>query len=316
MQKKTVLIINFILCLFLFGGCSDSGNNLSSSIIDSENVPSSSATGNYSREVVCLVPEALGSLVSENDVASIDYSNTSEGYVMAKYFGLSSKVKFQLTGPDEVTYTYNLTESTYQAFPLSAGDGKYTFGVYENIVDNQYSVALSGSFDVAMTNTFGPYLYPNQYVNFTKDSAVVAKAAELEKNVSSDLDIVSNVYEYVSSYIDYDYDKAANVQSGYISDVDVILNSGTGICLDYAAVMCSMLRSLGIPTRLEVGYAGEAYHAWISTYITDVGWVSGIIEFDGKNWSLMDPTFAATSNEKDLKEFVGDGTNYTVKYMY
>ena len=153
-------------------------------------------------------------------------------------------------------------------------------------------------------------------VNFTKDSAVVAKAAELEKNVSSDLDIVSNVYEYVSSYIDYDYDKAANVQSGYISDVDVILNSGTGICLDYAAVMCSMLRSLGIPTRLEVGYAGEAYHAWISTYITDVGWVSGIREFDGKNWSLMDPTFAATSNEKDLKEFVGDGTNYTVKYMY
>jgi hypothetical protein len=94
------------------------------------------------------------------------------------------------------------------------------------------------------------------------------------------------------------------------------LQSGTGICLDYAAVMASMLRSQNIPTRLEVGYAGTAYHAWISTYIAEVGWVNGIISFDGKSWSLMDPTFAANSSQQTLKNFIGDGSNYSTKYIY
>ena len=104
--------------------------------------------------------------------------------------------------------------------------------------------------------------------------------------------------------------------TGYTSDVDAILASGTGICLDYAAVMASMLRSQRIPTRLEVGYAQDAYHAWISTYVEDQGWVNGMIHFDGKNWSIMDPTFAANAGEKELKSFIGDGKNYVTKYIY
>ena len=66
-----------------------------------------------------------------------------------------------------------------------------------------------------------------------------------------------------------------------IEDIDEILNSGTGICLDYAAVMTGMLRSQRIPTRLEVGYAQDAYHAWISIYTEETGWLNGIIEFNG-----------------------------------
>ena len=80
--------------------------------------------------------------------------------------------------------------------------------------------------------------------------------------------------------------------------------------------MTAMLRSQQIPTRMEVGYAGTAYHAWISTYIEDVGWVNGIIEFDGTDWKLMDPTFATNSSSDSLKEFIGDGSNYTMKYKY
>ena len=83
--------------------------------------------------------------------------------------------------------------------------------------------------------------------------------------------------------------------------------------------MASMLRTQGIPTRMEIGYAGTAYHAWISCYLKEVGWVNGIIQFDGKNWSMMDPTFTSTSNEKrdkKLKEFIGDGSNYKTIYMY
>ena len=80
--------------------------------------------------------------------------------------------------------------------------------------------------------------------------------------------------------------------------------------------MASMLRSQRIPTRLEIGYSGESYHAWISTYIAEIGWINGIIEFDGRSWILMDPTFAASSSEKALKKFIGDGTNYITEYVY
>lgn len=89
-----------------------------------------------------------------------------------------------------------------------------------------------------------------------------------------------------------------------------------GICFDYAALMTSMLRSQNIPTKLEVGYSGDAYHAWISTYIDDKGWVDDIIQFDGDTWQIMDPTLAATNDSAAVKKYVGDGSHYVVKYTY
>lgn len=77
-----------------------------------------------------------------------------------------------------------------------------------------------------------------------------------------------------------------------------------------------MLRSQGIPARLEVGYAGSAYHAWISAYVEEKGWINGIIEFDGTSWSLMDPTFSANTEREELKRFIGDGSNYLLKFVY
>ena len=114
--------------------------------------------------------------------------------------------------------------------------------------------------------------------------------------------------------ISYDYDKINNIPTGYLPNVDQILEEKTGICFDYASVMATMLRSQRIPTRLEIGYAGENYHAWISTYIKDIGWVNGIIEFNGTSWTLMDPTYASTS--KSPEKFVADQNNYQLKYVY
>ncbi len=80
--------------------------------------------------------------------------------------------------------------------------------------------------------------------------------------------------------------------------------------------MSAMLRSQRIPTKLDVGYSGEVYHAWISCYVDEVGWVDGIIKFDGRHWSLMDPTLAASNSAANVKKYVGDGSNYTTKYTY
>lgn len=265
---------------------------------------------------VCLVPSAPGTVCYENELVSVDASNTDEGYLMISYLGDNPKVKLQITGPDYMTYTYDLQDNGYEAFPLSVGNGTYTVGIYENVDGSQYATIFSQDITVNMSMPTGAFLYPNQYVKFDSNSQIVSKAQELVAPAHDDLEAIHYIYNYIIENFTYDYDKAENVQSGYIPDVDEILNSKTGICLDYAAVMAGMLRSQQIPTKLEVGYAGQAYHAWISTYVNNIGWINGIIQFDGVNWSLMDPTFAANAGEKELRSFIGEGDNYVTKYNY
>ena len=240
----------------------------------------------------------------------------SDGYVCANYTGTCPKVKLRITGPDTVVYTYDLHGGGYETFPLSSGDGYYDVTIYENISGTNYATCLYADLDVQIPDEFSPFLYPNQYVNFTSDSKVVAKGQELAEGASSDLEVITRIYDYITGNITYDYDKASDPPTGYTCDVDAILDSVTGICLDYAAVMASMLRSQRIPTRLEVGYAQDAYHAWISVYTADTGWLNGIIEFDGNVWTLVDPTFGANTDNKTLKKFIGDGSNYILQKMY
>ena len=96
--------------------------------------------------------------------------------------------------------------------------------------------------------------------------------------------------------------------------MEKVLTENSGICFDDAAVTATMLRTQAIPTRLEVGYAGEEYHAWISTYIKDKGWINGIIELDGTSWNMLDPTFSSTSYSP--KKFIAQKSDYITKYVY
>ena len=295
-----------IFCLLL-GGCSGS----SSASRKEHSGPPRDSTPKV------LTPSADGVTVYQNDFASIDASNTSQGYVMVKYNGTNEKVKLQITCPDQSCYTYLISDrGAYDTFPLTAGNGSYALQVLENVAGDTYTVSLAQSINVSIEDEFLPFLYPNQYVNFHTDSKAVSKGSDLAKDTYSDLDVVQNIYNYVIKNISYDTEKAQNVSYGYVPDIDDTLSSKKGICFDYAAVMATMLRTQAIPTRLEVGYAGEEYHAWISTYIKDKGWINGIIEFDGTSWQIMDPTLAATNDSAAVKKYVGDGSHYIVKYTY
>lgn len=295
-----------IFCLLL-GGCSGS----SSASRKEHSGPPRDSTPKV------LTPSADGVTVYQNDFASIDASNTSQGYVMVKYNGANEKVKLQITCPDQSCYTYLISDrGAYDTFPLTAGNGSYTLQVLENVAGDTYTVSLAQSINVSIEDEFLPFLYPNQYVNFHADSQAVSKGSDLAKDTYSDLDVVQNIYNYVIKNISYDTEKAQNVSYGYVPDVDDTLSSKKGICFDYAALMTSMLRSQNIPTKLEVGYSGDAYHAWISTYIDDKGWVDDIIQFNGDTWQIMDPTLAATNDSAAVKKYVGDGSHYVVKYTY
>lgn len=258
---------------------------------------------------------ASGTKVKSNEYASIDYSNTQDGYVMVCYTAqTSSRLKAQVKGP-ATTYTYNLTPGSWSAFPLSDENGDYQISVFENVVDSKYAVVLSATITVSMDDEFAPFLRSNQYVNFDNAPNTVAKAAALAGGISDPLQKVEKIYDFVVGNMTYDTALASSVQSGYVPNLDSVLSKMTGICFDYAALMTGMLRSQGVPAKLVIGYAGDAYHAWINVWSESTGWVDGVIWFDGVNWKRMDPTFAS-SGGSGMLEYIGDGTNYTAKYFY
>ena len=286
------------------------------SVIDlaSEMVPISSSPTIF----VASMPAASGTSVKINAKAEIDYSNPTDGYVMVRFLEKTARqLRVLVTGPTEL-YKYTLKQNgDWEVYPLSDGNGDYTIAVWEQVEGDKYALTNSVEFSVTLKDEFAPFLRPNQYVNFTNDCKVAKKAAELVGGVSGMQAQVAAVYEFVINNFTYDREKAENVKTGYLPDVDAILEAGKGICFDYAALMTAMLRSRGIPTKLVVGYAGTQYHAWISVYSPETGWINSIIRFDGMTWNLMDPTFASSANQSaEVMEYIGDGANYQTKYLY
>jgi len=260
---------------------------------------------------------ASGLLVKSSDSGAIDYSNTADGYVMACYTRpTQQRLKAQVKGPT-TTYTYNLTPLTWAAFPLSDGNGSYKITLYQNVEGSKYAAVLSLTTQVELKDEFAPFLHSNQYVDFDAAPNTVAKAAELAAQTEDPLETVAAVYDFVVKGLTYDRELAATVKSGYLPVLDRVLEKKSGICFDYAALMTGMLRSRGIPCKLVVGYAGTAYHAWISVWSEDTGWVDGAIYFDGQAWQRMDPTFASSGKgSRAIMDYIGDGANYTAKYFY
>ena len=269
-------------------------------------------------EPVLYTPEAPGAVVLGKEPLVVDISNLSQGYVMARYNGAAAKAVIQLTGPDGVTYKYFLPPSQdYVPLPLTAGDGLYSLDGYENVEGTTYTTLFKETASVTLDDEFLPFLYPNQYVLFNADTQAVAAAAQATQGAASELDAVERIYHFVIENVSYDDVKAATVTSGYLPTVDETLTSGKGICFDYAALTSAMLRSQDIPTRLEIGYSGSIYHSWISVYTPETGWIDGLIQFTGYDWTRMDPTFASSGNSsKAILQYIGDGANYTVQYLH
>ena len=264
-----------------------------------------------------LLPVASGAAVETKGDVRIDYSNIADGYVMVQCGASGTKkIKVQVTGPS-TTYTYDLPASDWVTFPLSDGSGSYKVTALENTQGSKYAVLVSASFQVTLKDEFAPFIRPNQYVNYANAENTIRKAEQLAGKEEDSLKKVEKIYSFVVNHLSYDTAKAAAVKSGYLPVLDDVLEAKQGICFDYASLMAGMLRSQGVPCKLVVGYAGTNYHAWISVWTEEAGWLDGVIFFDGAAWQRMDPTFASSGKGSEaVMKYIGDGTNYTAKYLY
>lgn len=246
----------------------------------------------------------------------VDESGLSQGYV-----GFSVKAKdkiiIQIT-KDGYKYRYDdlSIEAEPSIFPLTMGDGTYEYVVCEHREGTTYAVIGKGKFEVELEDEFQPYLRPSDFVYYDEYSEVIEKGQSLAKYADTELDVVKEVYTFVTKNIKYDKKKAEHPMSAIPADPDETLETGYGICLDYAALAAALLRSQGIPTKMVYGDVGEndIYHAWNMFYTQETGWVT--VDFKIKksfSWYRLDLTFSASGAPA---EYVGDGTNYRDLYTY
>lgn len=263
------------------------------------------------------IPTSPGTQCAVAANGAIDYSNAAQGYISARYTGGSSKMKLRIaSGGEKYDHDLDANGST-EYFPLSFGGGEYTVTIYENISGKDYGEVVSQTF-YADTNSRLPFLYPNRYSDFSSGSNCVYKAAEVCAGKTSDIDKIAAIFVWVTDNIVYDHALAETVKTGYVPNPDRTYNSRTGICFDYASLMCAMLRSQSIPTRLVIGYASpDIYHAWNEVYTEETGWITPELMLKNTGYNIADSTFYASAGDKSqIAAYISNSSNYMVRYYY
>ena len=159
-----------------------------------------------------------------------------------------------------------------------------------------YRVVTSKKVNAKIENAYAPYLIATTDVQFTSGDDVCKKAAELCKDVKTDMDKVIAIYNYIAGHYTYDTKLANDITAGkvskYIPDTAATLNSNKGICYDLASLFAAMCRSQNIPCTLTKGYAGSSYHAWNK------------VNVDG-SWYQIDLTYAVTRRVLNAADLAG-----------
>lgn len=266
------------------------------------------------------VPTSPGTLCATDAKGVIDYSNASRGYVSAKYTGSRSRAKLIIKWNNQKEYPLNVSvNGTTDYFPLSNGSGEYTVTLYEiNETTGRYSEVVSTTISVKMESSLAPFLLSNAYSVFDQNSDCVYKAAEVCAGKTDEIEKIAAIFGWVTSNITYDYYLAETVKKGYMPDPEKTYHSRTGICFDYASLMCAMLRSQSIPTRLVDGYASpDIRHAWNEVYTEKTGWITPELLLKNAGYNIVDSTFYANSKDKaQISSYISNSVNYQAVYYY
>ena len=280
-------IFIFVIISFLLQGCTHK--------LDYHDYPPSKS---FTKEEV-LYTKAPQEKIIENSYAVIDYSNIDEGYICAKLKNNKNKIKLQIIKED-IEYNYDIMTQDYIGYPIQSGSGSYTIRILKNIQFNEYALVDSQNIEVNIDDERLPYLYPNIIVNYNANSKVIDQSFQLCAGLTNDLERIEKCYQWVIDTLEYDDTKIVEANQKYlIPNLDEIIETKKGICFDYAALLCALLRLQHIPTRVICGNTDIEYHAWIEVYLEGEGWVNPDVFLDKEVWSRLDPTFADSKYDYD-----------------
>lgn len=245
--------------------------------------------------------------VTENEGGGlfIDTGSTAYGVALVRIDSIpaSKRVKVIVIA-NKASYQYNIVErNKYIGIPLQLGNGTYSLTIYEQVEGTSYTPVMAHTFAVSLASSLKPYTAASIISDFSRSSACVGKAGSLCGGLTTQTGRVEAVYTWIVNNITYDQALAASINKDkslydtYLPDPDRTYSTRKGICYDYASLMCAMLRSQGIPTRMIKGSTPLGYHAWNEVYFAGHGWVIVAAfswkEIDGAGWVLFDSTWAA-----------------------
>ena len=250
--------------------------------------------------------------VFTNKYITLDRSTAAQGYVRLRMDKATDKeVRVYLYKGSEYDAFILDGSKEWYTLGLTNGDGVYTVKVYEHAKDNLFFNRGEVAVEARLADAMAPFKMANQKIDYTSAPNTVAKAAELTRGCNTDRQKIEAIHSFVATGIRYDYDKAAqndSTGSFRVPDLDEILASRKGVCVDYSALMCGMLRSQGIAARMEYGYlAGGKYHAWVSAYDPAAGWV----RFDPSTYSV-----GYQVNLSWVNNYIADNGNYSCTEVF
>ena len=262
--------------------------------------------------------------VFQNEKVKIDFTASDDTGTVKINAVLKSDKRIKITiaknEKNGATYTYDLkNDTTAEVYPLQMGSGEYIVKIWFQIAGTQYKLGFTCTYAVNLSDANTPFLNPNQYVNYNDYSKITKIAARLTKDCRSDVEKVEAIYKFVINSIEYDAKKAdAAIKgqlAGYLPSVDAVVESGKGICFDYAAVFAAMLRSQNIPAKLVIGQvsSNNTFHAWNEVYLKDTGarFTINNMQFYGGKFERLDPSFDSSSKSNArVLQFIGDSKNY------
>lgn len=202
----------------------------------------------------------------DNGIISVCYNQDSEKLL---------KVKIHKENTQENKY-YDLEPGKTESYLLSMGNGSYKISVLKQVEGSSYLSIDDTEAELSIENQTSLYLGSIQNIEWNQEMASIQLAQRLTANATSDKEKLDIIYGYIIKNIKYDYEKAASLKPGYQTDIEECIIEKKGICYDYSALTASMLRSVGVPTKLIKGYSKDidGYHAWNQVYIEGSGWIN------------------------------------------
>ena len=238
--------------------------------------------------------------------SNIETNQVNNGIVSVQYDSPSNNKTKVIVAKGTNKYTYDLRSNGQ--FPLQMGDGEYTVSVLENARGNQYKVISTETVNMQATNPQAVYLQSTEMINWNNNMQAIQKAKQLTQNAKTDKEKATLIYEYITNKVKYDNNKAATVATGYVPSIDVILNTSLGICYDYSVLYAGMLRSVGVPTKMMMGYKNniKKYHAWNEVYLQET-----------KQWVTIDITYDSARVQNGVAAtMIKNNSEYKIEKQY
>ncbi len=175
------------------------------------------------------------------------------------------------------------TRSVVEVGPLPSTPARLGDGAWE---------ALQG---IVASVELWPMVHPSHFIDWTPALDEFQTAHDI---TATDDPLVSTRNLCTTLYRVLEY---APGETRVDSPIERILETGRGVCQDYAHLMAAILRGWGIPCRYVSGYLGPPAagvakcesHAWVECWFPGIGWIG------------FDPTNDTEGDERHIRVAVG-----------